>query len=1124
MSLTKAHRKMRIAFGSAVDSSVQVWCVMALWSKVLAKVSIAVIFLLALVPHIVAQPSNAKSPPAAPQTASGTPDVKEALLFESIRNKATYQDDGSGTLETTAVVRMLSQAGVQGSAVLRFAYSSADQTVEFDYVRVRKPDGTVVVTPDYNVQDMPAEATRDAPMYSDIHEKHVTVKALGVGDTLEYLVRYRTTKPQVPGQFWVEYTFPKDVIAKDEELEIDVPRDKYVKVVSPDYPPQTKEEGGRRIYSWKTANAVRKETDSQTSLPRKQGAPQPSVQVTTFHSWEDVGRWYGELQRSQVVVTPQIQAKAAELTKGLSSDADKIKAIYSFVSTKYHYVSLSFGIGRYQPHLAGEVFENEYGDCKDKHTLLAALLKAAGYDAWPVLINSNRKINSDVPSPGQFDHLITVVSQGGTLLWLDTTPGVAPFGMLRVNLRDKQALVMPTGKPAVLMTTPANPPFPAMQTFTATGKLSGDGTFTGHMQLISRGDSEVIDRFVFQHYPSAQWKDVLQQISYQWGFAGDVSGVTASDPADVSKPFEFSYDYKREKMGDWDNHRITAPFPLLGVEAAALEKKKPEEPVFLSAPGTIVYKAQVELPPGYTAKLPANVDLSEDYADFHATYEVKLGVLTATRRLVVKKAEVPPSNWNGYQKFAKAVSDDKDTWIDIVPVGEKTEVSVTPRTFSPEANRAFQEGAEAMQHRDITRAEESFRYVLELQPNYPGAHGNLGVVYLAAGSIDAGKRELRKEEELNPNEPFAYATLARVLTYQHDNAGAIEQLQKLLTIDPKNRDAALNLGQLLMIEKRYSEEVTVLEKALAFARDSGALKYNLGYAYIRNGEKDKGLSLLDKALTADQDTDHGSIALNDVAYSLIDMDVGLDVAQRYAAKSLEQLEAESLKAGTGHDGLMNTSFLGATWDTVGWIQFRLGHYDQALSYLRASWILSRNSETGDHLAQLYAKMGKKHEAEHVFRLAFAAPGQDARQPNPAATMHEITISQNIKRHYQDLMGKDADPGSFTTSRKADGTFTATPAEELSRMRLVKITTATHPAAHGAVSIVFLPGKVEEVTLVDGDESLKALAEQIKTAKFDVEFPNSDPARLVRRGILSCGSRGCDLALMLPEDRSLLAAE
>jgi transglutaminase-like putative cysteine protease len=94
-----------------------------------------------------------------------------------------------------------------------------------------------------------------------------------------------------------------------------------------------------------------------------------------------------------------VKAKADELTQGLSNLSEKEKAIYRYVSTKFRYISLSFGQGRYQPHAAEEVLLNQYGDCKDKHTLWAALLKAAGIEAWPALIGSSTKLNPDIPSP-----------------------------------------------------------------------------------------------------------------------------------------------------------------------------------------------------------------------------------------------------------------------------------------------------------------------------------------------------------------------------------------------------------------------------------------------------------------------------------------------------------------------------------------------------------------------------------------------------------------------------------------------------------------------------------------------------------------------------------------------------
>ena len=138
----------------------------------------------------------------------------------------------------------------------------------------------------------------------------------------------------------------------------------------------------------------------------------PAVQLTTFASWEDIGRWYAGLDHDRRQPTPEIRAKAEELTKGLNTDLDKVEALYDYVAKNFRYVSLSLGLGRYQPHAAGDVLHNQYGDCKDKHTLLSSLLEAEGMHASSVLINSSRKLDPDIPSPSQFDHVITLLPLG----------------------------------------------------------------------------------------------------------------------------------------------------------------------------------------------------------------------------------------------------------------------------------------------------------------------------------------------------------------------------------------------------------------------------------------------------------------------------------------------------------------------------------------------------------------------------------------------------------------------------------------------------------------------------------------------------------------------------------------
>src|SRR5579864_2397638 len=215
------------------------------------KTPLAVLWLAIAVSSVFAQSKGEEKPSTAAQDYS-----KEAYVIKHVSTRITAENDGSGTREVSAEIKMLAEAGVKSFAVLNFTYTSSNEVVDVDYVRVRKPDGTVVKTPDYNIQDMPAEVTRSAPLYSDIHEKHIAVKGLGVGDVLEYLVRFRVTKPEVPGHFWYEYSFLQDAIVRDERLEINVPSDKYVHIVSPEFKPEIENQSGRRAYRWTHSNLI----------------------------------------------------------------------------------------------------------------------------------------------------------------------------------------------------------------------------------------------------------------------------------------------------------------------------------------------------------------------------------------------------------------------------------------------------------------------------------------------------------------------------------------------------------------------------------------------------------------------------------------------------------------------------------------------------------------------------------------------------------------------------------------------------------------------------------------------------------------------------------------------------
>src|SRR6185436_13086710 len=155
-----------------------------------------------------------------------------------------------------------------------------------------------------------------------------------------------------------DHVFNQDTITLDEQLQVDIPKDRKIKLKNkPAFQPQIAEKDGRKIYTWTNKYTKR---ESEEELKKKRLKQQredwaPDVMLSTFSSWDELGQWYAGLQKSQIELTPELKAKAESLTKDAKTDEEKIQAIYDFVAQEYRYVSLSFGVGRYQPHAASDV-------------------------------------------------------------------------------------------------------------------------------------------------------------------------------------------------------------------------------------------------------------------------------------------------------------------------------------------------------------------------------------------------------------------------------------------------------------------------------------------------------------------------------------------------------------------------------------------------------------------------------------------------------------------------------------------------------------------------------------------------------------------------------------------------
>jgi len=1049
------------------------------------------------------------------QPATNVGHSQEAVVFEQIKTKIDFENDGTGIRETTVRVRIQSEAGVQRLGVLTVSYQSLVEGLEIPYVRVRKPDGTIVTTPPENIQDMASEITRQAPFYSDLREKHIAVKGLSPGDVLEYQFRSQLQKPLAPGQFWSEYNFVREGIALDEKLEVSVPRARAIKYKSVDVQPSISDEGTRRIYTWAHANLENKPKEDEKLeklQERVRGRlPPPDVQISSFGSWEEVGRWYDGLQKDRVKPTPEIRAKAAELTKSASDDEAKIHAIYDYVSTRFHYIGIALGIGRYQPHAASEVLSNGYGDCKDKHTLFSALLDAVGIKSYPALISSSRSIDPDIPSPAQFDHVIDFLPRGSTSIWLDTTPEVSPFAYLLTPLRGKQALVIADDKPPVLVTTPAEPLSSAVQSFQIAAKLNDDGTLEGSIENKVQGDdTEVGFRAAFRTVSASEWKDLTQRISYGLGFAGTVSEVIASSPEATSEPFRLAYHYHRKDYPDWENHQINAPLPGIVLPALSDSETKPTAPIWLRPRGETHLEAKVELPKGYSPELPMPIDLKSDFAEYHASYRVKDGSLIAERVFKVKQSEVPIAQYDEYKKFRKTVEDDHNRMIVLssgeLSVGVNTgsgaggmtamiaAIRNLPASDDDQAAQFENEARQAMARGEMQSAIALLRRAVAKDPKFTRAWIMLGGFEMAMRHTDGALDAFHKAVDADPKQTLSYKMLGYAQMEARRDKDADKTWRDLIKLNSDDIDAHSNLGLILMRQKRYAEAASEIEAAVKIKPDRANLQHQLGAAYLHGGDEEKSLAAYARAL----ELDPGTEMRNNIAYEMAAAGKKLPEALAYAQKAVREEEEASSQLKTDDlqvEDMQHTHRLGMYWDTLGWIYFRMGTLDQVEKYLSAAWNLLQDPVIGDHLGQLYEKQHKNQQAIHMYRLALAAasawPGR-----------HDMAETRSRLSH----LGGSATSGPFNLPVGG---------EELSRLRTVKLPRIVPGSANAELMLLFGQGsKLDGVKFVSGSDKLKSADKLLNATKFDMSFPDDGPTRVVRRAILGCYSAsGCSLVFM-----------
>jgi transglutaminase-like putative cysteine protease len=232
-------------------------------------------------------------------------------------------------------------------------------------------------------------------------------------------------------------------------------------------------------------------------------SPQPDRRC--FSGWPDIGAWYEGLSKECRVPTPGIVEKARALVEGVPDPFARLRALADFVQKNIRYVAIEIGIGGFQPHSAAGVLANLYGDCKDKATLLAALLDASGVESYFLIVHSDRgSVDLDSPpSLYSFNHVVLairlpddVADEGlpavvrhprlGRLLVFDPTFPYTALGWLPFYLQGNTALLVAEGSGELL---PLPHPAPEANLLERRGRFALDaiGTLQGEIEETRRG-------------------------------------------------------------------------------------------------------------------------------------------------------------------------------------------------------------------------------------------------------------------------------------------------------------------------------------------------------------------------------------------------------------------------------------------------------------------------------------------------------------------------------------------------------------------------------------------------------------------------------------------------------------
>ena len=555
------------------------------------------------------------------------------------------------------VVRALTARGVEQARAQSVQFSPDSQVVRVERARILRKDGTVIES------KSEGERSLSEPwygLYYDLRARVVAFPQLEPGDTLELVTRLDDAGTNFFADYFGDFAYLQGTTSRRiaDYVLLGPPGRTFYAAASP-LPGLVHEEkklsDGGQVLRW-TAHDV----------PRV--VPEPSmpgsselfawVHVSTYKDWDSVGRFYWGLVKDQLKVTDDVRKAAEEATRGIpaADEAARIRAVYDFVVTRTRYVGLEFGINSFKPYPVETILNRRFGDCKDKASLMHAMLEAIGIDSRLALLRMKRLggIDDHPASLAVFNHAILYVPKYD--LFLDGTAEFHGSGELPEDDRGAEALIVePTAdgaKGSRFLRTPFARPQDNVDQREARIELSADGSAHLTLSGSARGSWTADARRAFE--PADQRRVRAEEVLTRGSWPGvKVTQAEVSDPHDIEAPFRSRIVADAPAFASALGGRLRfSPFgrrPSFVETWASLSRRA--LPVQLPFPQRTELTARVALPRGFVAALPEGSEESGPQGSWSVRYGREDGQVVARLSLELRGGTLLPKEYGAFRAF-----------------------------------------------------------------------------------------------------------------------------------------------------------------------------------------------------------------------------------------------------------------------------------------------------------------------------------------------------------------------------------------------------------------------------------------------------------------------------------------